>query len=577
MSNLRSSADNQPLERSGLIHRVSALPKDVIYEFATTTTTTLTYQNTIATYPRLLLSILNFSQRIHDAISEDKFIENFDDDESDPPSPAPSASPPSPKRPSRPNIFSDALAERFSAMVLRTQPRAPTQAQAPGAAQGSESSAVAVETLVQRAVDAFDRLQEVNPEGSLEESSALVTEQGTSQHEQQEPSAKTANVFLHQLFDKVLEKQKVTPEEMRHSTKYIKESIQILEQDLEVFAEERLQISLELQKWFVIHKHDSDWETKTYCSKCLLLFEQIDELYFAAFSNVRDMMEVLEKGLRASALFYKSDDMPDSDFAQIQTLGEFCAPLLQHLESTERMLQALEDDAEDRKGWPQVYSSEEYSSMISQLEDDQDENPQSKSDQTKAKANAKSSAMYFSQVNKVFGNEVIPLAEVGHIIGKHNQVLFAINTIGDVSAQQWSKSDGQWFRIGHFSKFSKCIKGTLALHQLKDELAQCVPALPRNGLAYFKALARQHEASMMNIDFGLEQLQACLRNVSSNGTGQEVANTPADVGSTAQPQAEPVTAEMANEDQDAEIHDPKSQQVNSKKSKSKKQKKKGRR
>lgn len=63
-------------------------------------------------------------------------------------------------------------------MVLRTQPRAPTQVHAPGAAQGSESGAVAVETLVQRAVDAFDRLQGANPEGSLEESSALVTEQG---------------------------------------------------------------------------------------------------------------------------------------------------------------------------------------------------------------------------------------------------------------------------------------------------------------------------------------------------------------------------------------------------------------
>lgn len=405
---------------------------------------------------------------------------------------------------------------------------------------------------------------------------------GTGQQEQhaaaQEPSAKTANIVLHQLFDEVLRAKAITPEEMHHASKYIEANLKKLEQDLEDSAEQRLQTSLELQKWFVIHQHDSDWETKTYCSKCLLLFEQIDELYFVAFSNVRDMMEVLEKGLRASALFYHSDNKPVSDLTQRQTLGEFCAPLLLNLESTERMLQALEDDAEERKGWPQVYSSEEYSLMISQPEDDQDEYPQSKSDQTKAEANANSSAMYFSQVNKVFGNEVIPLECFGHMVGcKEGQVSFASNTIGDISAQQWSKSDGKWFCIGHFSKFSKCIKGTLALHRLRDELAQHVPALPRNGLAYFKALARQHEASMMNTDFGLEELRACLRNAAFTRTGQEVANTPSVVGPSSRPEAESGDAEMANEDQNAKIDDLKSQQVKSRKSKLKKQKKKGRR
>lgn len=63
-------------------------------------------------------------------------------------------------------------------MVLRTQPQPQTQVRAPGAVQGSGSSAVAVETLVQRTVDAFDRLQEVNPEGALKEGSALTAEQG---------------------------------------------------------------------------------------------------------------------------------------------------------------------------------------------------------------------------------------------------------------------------------------------------------------------------------------------------------------------------------------------------------------
>lgn len=69
-----------------------------------------------------------------------------------------------------------------------------------------------------------------------------------------------------------------------------------------------------------------------------------------ACSNVRDMMMVLEKGLRASALYYKSNYKHASSRTKDQTLGEFCAPLLQHLESTKRMLQSLHDDAEKRKG-----------------------------------------------------------------------------------------------------------------------------------------------------------------------------------------------------------------------------------
>ncbi|KAH0016265.1 hypothetical protein KCU78_g7918, partial [Aureobasidium melanogenum] len=233
-----------------------------------------------------------------------KFVENFDDDESDSSSSESLASAPSPKLPSD-SIVLEPLAEKFSAMML-----------------GHRTSA-------ERAEAETDEHQKVNTGAAQEKgkTSALATEQGTSHREQhdatQEPSAKTANVSLHQLFDEVLEEQKVTPEEMHHASKHIEASFKKLEQDLILFAGQRLQISQELQQWFVIHNHDSDWETKTYCQTCLLLFEEIDEIYFVAFSNVRDMMTVIEKGLRASVLLYKSNDERVSDRTQNETLGEF--------------------------------------------------------------------------------------------------------------------------------------------------------------------------------------------------------------------------------------------------------------
>ncbi|KAG9525162.1 hypothetical protein KCV07_g1500, partial [Aureobasidium melanogenum] len=524
-----------------------------------------------------------------------KFVENFDDDESDSSSSESLASAPSPELPYD-SIVLEPLAEKFSAMMLghRTsravdhlqlsaamQPQASTQAQARVVVQGSGSKAVAAETSSEKAEAETDEHQKVNT-GAAQgngKASALAIEQGTSHREQhdatQEPSAKTANVFLHQLFDEVLEEQKVTPEEMDHASKHIEANFKKLEQDLILFAGQRLQISQELQQWFVIHNHDSDWETKTYCQTCLLLFEEIDEIYFVAFSNIRDMMTVIEKGLRASVLLYRSNDERVSDRTQNETLGEFCAPLLQSLESTKRMLQALEDDAEKRKGWPHMSSSDEPSSMTSQPEDKQDQNTQPQSDQAKAEAAANSSATTFSQIKEVFGNEVLPFARFEHMIGgKDGQVAFAMNSFGDISAQQWSQPDYQWFYIGHFSKRLRCIVGTLASHHLRDELQRHVRALPRNSLGYFKAVAKQHEARTMKTKFGPEELQTCLPNVSFDRTGQEVANTPSVVEPSTQSKFGPGDTEMADEDQDGRIDGVKSKQAKDKNSKSKKQKKK---
>lgn len=257
-------------------------------------------------------------------------------------------------------------------------------------------------------------------------------------------STKTANVILHQFFDGVLRDECVTPEEMHHASRFIEANLHKLVQDLERFAEQRLLISRNLHRWFVIHEHNSTWETKDPCKKCSGLFDKIEEIYFVACSNVRDMMKVLEKSLRASALFYKNNLEHTPDRAKDQTLGEFCAPLLQHLESTKRMLQSLYDDAEKRKGWPQVSSRAQHSSVASQPADDQDQEKQAESDATKVRANASSSTITSSQINEVFGNTVFPLAHFGRILGcKDGQVSFAINSHGDISAQQWSQSDSQ--------------------------------------------------------------------------------------------------------------------------------------
>lgn len=366
---------------------------------------------------------------------------------------------------------------------------------------------------------------------------------------------------------------------MHHAYRFTEANLHKLEQDLERFAEQRLLISRNLQRWFVIHEHNSTWETKDPCKKCSALFDKIEEIYFVACSNVRDMMTVLEKSLRASALFYKNNLEHTPSRAKDQTLGEFCAPLLQHLESTKRMLQSLYDDAEKRKGWPQVSSRAQHSSVASQPADDQDQEKQAESDATKVGANASSSTITSSQINEVFGNTVFPLAHFGRILGcKDGQVSFAINCHSDISAQQWSQSDSQWFCIGYFSRSHGRIMGTLATHRLREELRLHVPALPQNCLGYFKAIAKQHEAYMMKHKFGPEELKACLTKASVDRAAQEVVGTPSATEARTQSEPEPGDAEMTNADQGAKIDGAKAKEMESKKSKSKKQKKrKGRR
>ncbi|CAD0088223.1 unnamed protein product [Aureobasidium mustum] len=345
---------------------------------------------------------------------------------------------------------------------------------------------------------------------------------------------------------------------MHHASKHIQANVGKLEQDLEHFAEQRLQVSAKLQKWFAIHHRDGTWDIKNPCLKCLLLFNKIDQLYFAACADIRDMMTVLEKGLRASALLYK---VMNKGQTQAQTLGEFCAPLLRNLESAECMLQALEDDAEKRKGWPQVLSSEQYSATASQPENDENQN-HSEGDNAKTEVITDSTAITVSRVNWAFGDEVHVLERFQHMAGlKDGEVKFAIHPNGDLSAQQWFQSGGQWFNIGHHSRSLMRIEGSLASHRLREEVELRVHGLPQNSLGYFKAVARQHEAFTMKLPFGLEELQACLTNGSVNRAGQEMANTSSAIETATRLEAEPGNAETADEDN---TDDAKSKQVKSK-------------
>ncbi|KAI4715686.1 hypothetical protein E4T48_08133 [Aureobasidium sp. EXF-10727] len=129
------------------------------------------------------------------------------------------------------------------------------------------------------------------------------------------------------------------------------------------------------------------------------------------------------------------------------------------------------------------------------------------------------------EINEVFGNDLPPLAYFqGNVGNKEGQVGFAMHPNGDISAQQWSQSDYQWFNIGQFSNSRRRTEGTLASHRLKGENE--LHSLLQHSLCYFRAVAKQHEASTMKLPFGLKELQAYMPKVSVNRPARKVAVTP---------------------------------------------------
>ncbi|KAI5208468.1 hypothetical protein E4T39_01272, partial [Aureobasidium subglaciale] len=126
------------------------------------------------------------------------------------------------------------------------------------------------------------------------------------------------------------------------------------------------------------------------------------------------------------------------------------------------------------------------------------------------------------EINEVFGNDLPPLtyfqSNVGHEDG---QVGFAMHPNGDISAQQWSQNDYQWYNIGQFSNVRRRTEGTLAVHRLNGENeSHC---LLQHTLCYFRAVSKQHEASIMNLPFGLKELQAAMPKVPINRPSRRVA------------------------------------------------------
>ncbi|KAG9689647.1 hypothetical protein KCU95_g12539, partial [Aureobasidium melanogenum] len=129
------------------------------------------------------------------------------------------------------------------------------------------------------------------------------------------------------------------------------------------------------------------------------------------------------------------------------------------------------------------------------------------------------------EINEVFGNDLPPLTYFqGNVGNKDGQVGFAMHPNGDISAQQWSQSDYQWFNIGQFSNSRRRTEGTLASHRLKGENE--LHSLLQHSLCYFRAVAKQHEASSMKLPFGPKELQAYMPKVSINRPVRKVAVTP---------------------------------------------------
>ena len=112
-------------------------------------------------------------------------------------------------------------------------------------------------------------------------------------------------------------------------------------------------------------------------------------------------------------------------------------------------------------------------------------------------------------ITEVFGNE---LPRSGFMDGNpgtvDGQLQFIQHPNGDVSAHQWSSSRFGWENIGQFSNIRKKIEGQLAADRLKGETAW--QSLQQNTLAYFRTVAKQREADVMRLPFGVKEIAACL-------------------------------------------------------------------
>ncbi|GAM84927.1 hypothetical protein ANO11243_029290 [Dothideomycetidae sp. 11243] len=121
------------------------------------------------------------------------------------------------------------------------------------------------------------------------------------------------------------------------------------------------------------------------------------------------------------------------------------------------------------------------------------------------------------EINEIFGAELpSPTYCQSHPGTSNGQIQFCIHPNGDVSAQQWFDTQYQWINVGQYSNIRKRTEGQLASDRLKGETEE--QSLRKNTLAYFHAIAKQREATVMGHAFGIEEIQGCLSNSSAHPT-----------------------------------------------------------
>ncbi|KAK5114640.1 hypothetical protein LTR62_002213 [Meristemomyces frigidus] len=113
------------------------------------------------------------------------------------------------------------------------------------------------------------------------------------------------------------------------------------------------------------------------------------------------------------------------------------------------------------------------------------------------------------EIYEVFGNALPGPDYLQEDPGaKNGQLQFVQHPNGDVSAHQWSTDRFLWENIGQFSNIRKRVEGQLAADRLKGETAQ--QTLQQNTLVYFRTVAKQREATVMGLPFGMKDIQIVL-------------------------------------------------------------------
>jgi len=114
-----------------------------------------------------------------------------------------------------------------------------------------------------------------------------------------------------------------------------------------------------------------------------------------------------------------------------------------------------------------------------------------------------------NEINKVFGDDLpSPTYCQTHKGTTNGEIQFCIHPNGDVSARQWSESLYQWINVGQYSNIRKRTEGQLANERLRGETEG--HSLLQNTLVYFRAIAKQREASVMGLPFGSAEIEACF-------------------------------------------------------------------